>query len=57
MCKETGGNLYLSSKIPVVSGTKYVFHMIAYWGGRVFSGEWREIIVGDCLIHLLFHMN
>ncbi|CUT06223.1 C25 family cysteine peptidase [Candidatus Kryptonium thompsonii] len=46
LCKETGGNLYLSSKIPVVSGTKYVFHMIAYWGGRVFSGEWREIIVG-----------
>lgn len=47
LCRNVGGSFYQSvAKIPVVSGTKYMFQMLVYRGGRVFNGEWKEVIVG-----------
>ncbi|MCS7229605.1 MAG: C25 family cysteine peptidase [Candidatus Kryptonium sp.] len=46
LCESSGTNVYRAvKKIPIIAGTRYHIHMIAYSAGRVFVGDWREIIV------------
>ncbi len=46
-CLATSSNIFTSSKkIPAIAGVKYVIQMFAYHGGKIYSGELKEIIVG-----------
>ncbi|MEN3038051.1 MAG: C25 family cysteine peptidase [Candidatus Kryptonium sp.] len=45
-CEGGGTNVYRAvKKIPILAGTRYLIHMIAYSTGKVFVGDWKEIIV------------
>lgn len=46
-CFSVSSNVFASSrKIPAVAGVRYLIQMLAYFSGKVYLGDFKELIIG-----------